>query len=57
MRQETLYPLHFLTQAGFAQSLEFLKKSWNLPGNFLDLEKVWKMEIKAGKVVKSLDFF
>ena len=30
-------------------SLEFLKKSWNLPNNFPDLEKVWKTEIKSGK--------
>ena len=26
--------------SGFVQSLEFLKKSWNLPNNFPDLEKV-----------------
>ena len=42
---------------GFVQSLEFLKKSWNLSSNFSDLEKVWKMELKSGKMVKSLDFF
>ena len=42
---------------GFVQSLEFLKKSWNLSSNFSDLEKVWKMEVKSGKMVKSLDFF
>ena len=35
---------------GFVQSCEFLKKSWNLPNYFPDLEKVWKM-------VKSLEFF
>ena len=28
---------------GFVRSLEFFKKSWNLPSSFLDLEKVWKM--------------
>ena len=42
------------------QSVEFLKKSWNLLSNFPDLEKVWKMEIaeiKSGKMVKSLEFF
>ena len=33
------------------------KKSWNLPRNFSDLEKVWKMEIKSGKVVKKSIFF
>ena len=41
----------------YMQSLEFLKKCWNLPSNFPDLEKVWKMEIKYGKIVKSLEFF
>ena len=39
------------------QSVEFLKKSWNLLSNFPDMEKVWKMEIKSGKIVKSLEFF
>ena len=43
--------------AGFVQSLEFLRKCWNLPSNFPDLEKVWKMEIKYGKIVKSLEVF
>ena len=33
----------------FLQSLEFLEKSWNLPSNFPDLEKVWKIEIKSWK--------
>jgi len=33
--------------SGFVQSLEFLKKSWHLPSSFLDLEKVWKIEIKT----------
>ena len=32
-------------------------KSWNLPRHFPGLEKVWKMEIKSGNMVKSLDFF
>ena len=35
----------------FVQSLKFLKTS--LPSNFPDLEKVWKMEIKSVKMVKS----
>ena len=34
---------------GFVQSLEFLKKSWNLPSNFPDQEKVWKIAIKSEK--------
>ena len=38
----------------FVQRLEFLKKS--LPSNFSDLEKVWKREMKSGKMVKSLEF-
>ena len=34
------------------------KKSWNLPSNFPDLEKVWKMEKKSGKMVNDgLEFF
>ena len=43
---------------GFVQSLEFLKKSWNLPSNFSDLEKVWEVELKSWKNgKKSLRFF
>ena len=42
---------------GFVQSLEFLKKPWNLPSNFPDLEKVWKIERNSGEMVKSLKFF
>ena len=38
-------------KTGSVQSLEFLKKSWNLPCNFLDLEKVWKIEIKSSKKI------
>ena len=34
---------------GFVQSLEFLKKSRNLPSNFSDLGKVWKIELKSRK--------
>ena len=45
------------TQKRFVRSLEFLKKSWSLPSNFPDLENVWKIETKFGKMVKSLDFF
>ena len=39
---------------GLVQSL---KKPWNLPSNFLDLEKVWKIERKSGDMVKVLSFF
>ena len=42
---------------GSYQSLEFLRKSWNLPNNFLDLEEVSKMEITSGKMAKSLHSF
>ena len=40
-------------KTGSVQSLEFLKKSWNLPCNFLDLEKVWKIEMKSSKKLKN----
>ena len=46
------YQIKFYTW--FVQRLEFLKKS--LPSNFSDLEKVWKREMKSGKMVKSLEF-
>ena len=36
-----------LKTAGFVQSLGFLKKSRNLPSNFPDLGKVWKIEVKS----------
>ena len=38
-----------LKTAGFVQSLEFLKKSCNLPSNFPDPGKVWKIEVKSWK--------
>ena len=42
----------------FVQSLDILKKSWNLPSNFPDLEKVLKIEIKCKKkMVKRLECF
>ena len=34
-----------------------LEKVLKFASNFPDLEKVWKMETKSGKMVKSLDFF
>ena len=43
--------------AGFVQNLELLKKSGNLQTSFPDLEKVWKIKIKYGKIVKSLKYF
>ena len=36
---------------GSCESHEFLKKSWNLQSNFPELEKVWKIEVKSGKMV------
>ena len=36
---------------GSCESHEFLKKSWNLHSNFPELEKVWKKEVKSGKMV------
>ena len=36
---------------GSCESHEFLKKSWNLHSNFPELEKVWKIEVKSGKMV------
>ena len=44
-------------ETGFVQSLGFLKKSWNLPNNFPDLKKVWKIKTKSGKMVQILEFF
>ena len=46
--------VRYLTQGLY--SLEFLKKSLNLPSSFLDLDKVWKMVIKSGQRVKSFFF-
>ena len=42
--------------AGFVQSVEFLKKSWNLSNYFPDLEKVWK-RWSLEKMRKSHEFF
>ena len=42
--------------AEFVQSLEFLKKSWNLSNYFPDLEKVWK-RWSLEKMRKSHEFF
>ena len=50
--EKTTWEKIFLVHLGFVQSLEFLKKSWNLPQNFPDLEKVWKIEIKSWKNYK-----
>ena len=40
--------------SGFVQGLEFLKKSWNLPSNFLDLEKVWNNGEKSRVFFKAV---
>ena len=47
-----------LRVAGFVQSLEFLKKSLEIcPAIFQTCKKVWKMERKSGKMVKSEEFY
>ena len=51
---ESIVPTVLTT--GFVQSLEFLKKSWNLSSYFPDLEKVWK-RWSLEKMIKSLVFF
>ena len=48
------FSYHVKFYTWFVQRLEFLKKS--LPSNFSDLEKVWKREMKSGKMIKSLEF-
>ena len=45
------------SKAQRSYSLEFLKKSGSLQTSFPDLEKVWKIKIKCGKMVKSLENF
>ena len=47
--------VRYLTQGLY--SLEFLKKSLNLPSSFLDLDKVWKMVIKVWTKGKKFFFF
>ena len=42
---------------GFVQSIEFLKNVLKFAQQFSRPEKVWKMEIKSGKMAKRLDFF
>ena len=47
----------FLLKTGrLEQSLELLKKSWNLQSNFPDVEEC-KIEMKSGKMVKSRSFY
>ena len=46
-----------LLLTGFVQSLEFLKKSWSLPSNFSQLEKVCKIEVKSWKNGRKSWFF
>ena len=43
------FPSSFLLTVG-SYSLEFVKKSWDWPGNFPNLEKVCKIEISSGKI-------
>ena len=49
----------FESRSRFLQSLYRVLNSWNLPSNFPDLEKVWKIEVKSWTklIVRSLDFF
>ena len=49
----------FESRSRFVQSLYRVLNSWNLPSNFPDLEKVWKIEVKSWTklIVRSLDFF
>ena len=56
MRKDFTWENIFLVHLGFVQSLEFLKKSWYLPQNFPDLEKVWKTEIKSWRNCKKSFF-
>ena len=43
---------------GFVQSLEFLKKSWNLQSKWKiwNLQSKWKIEVRSGKMVKVWSF-
>ena len=41
-------PFLIFINTWFVQSLEFVKKYWDLPGNFPDLEKVCKIGISSG---------
>ena len=46
--------------SGFVQSREFLNKtgvSLEMCSDFPDVERVWKMEIKSEKMLKSFEFF
>ena len=51
-----LHGLKYLAQkSGFVQSLEFLKKVLKFSQQFLALKKkIWKVEIKFGKIVTGL---
>ena len=52
---ESIVPTVLTT--GFVQSLEFLKKSWNVSSYFPDLEKVWKRWSLEKMIKKSWVFF
>ena len=47
------FPLHL----GSFQGSYRVLNSWNLPSNFPDLKKVFKIEVKSRKLVASLKFF
>ena len=47
----------FESRSSFLRALHRVLNSWNLPGNFPDLEKVWKIEVKSWKNGKKSWFF
>ena len=44
-------PFLIFINSWFVQSLEFVKKAWNLSNNFPNLEKVCNIDISSGKIV------
>ena len=47
----------FESRSSFLQGLYRVLNSWNLPSNFPNLEKVWKIEVKSWKNGKKSWFF
>ena len=47
----------FESRRSFLQGLYRVLNSWNLPSNFPNLEKVWKIEVKSWKNGKKSWFF
>ena len=50
-------PFLIFINSWFVQSLEFVKKAWNLSSNFPNLEKVCNIDISSGKIVCLFVFF